>query len=143
MQVQHQRICLKPERTALFPLVPTPAPTIKTEEQPQIAAIPHAMTMPKQATEKCSWGPHCPICKNEEEHGEEDWDGNLQNWPRMHPKTFSPRLHKTLSCRISYAHSHKSFSIPNHKAVNVLTNKISSHRTIKYLLTFWIGMQNR
>ena len=59
--------------------VPTPIPTIKTEEQPKIAAIPHAMTMPKQATEKCSWGPHCPICKNEEEHGEEDCDGNLQN----------------------------------------------------------------
>ena len=54
--------------------VPTPASTIKTE-QPKTAAIPHSMTMPKQATEKCSWGPHCPICKNEEEHGEENWDG--------------------------------------------------------------------
>ena len=35
-------------------LVPTPAPTIKTEEQPQTAAIPWAMVIPKQATEKCS-----------------------------------------------------------------------------------------
>ena len=59
--------------------VPTPVPTIKTEEQPKIAAIPLAMVMPKQATEKCLWGPHCPICKNEEEHGEEDWDVDWQN----------------------------------------------------------------
>ena len=55
--------------------VPTPAPTIKTEEQPKIAAIPHTMVMPKQVTEKCSWGPHCPICVNDEEQREEDWDG--------------------------------------------------------------------
>ena len=52
--------------------VPTPAPTIKTEEQPKTAAIPHVMTMAKPATEKYSWGPHYPICKNKEEHGEED-----------------------------------------------------------------------
>ena len=58
----------------------TPAPTIKTEDPPHIAAIPCAMVMPKQATEKCSWGLHCPICKNEEEH-EEDWDSNMQNQP--------------------------------------------------------------
>ena len=32
--------------------VPTPAPSLKTEEQPNITAIPHAMTMPKQTTEK-------------------------------------------------------------------------------------------
>ena len=28
------------------------------------------MVMPKQATEKCSRGLHCPICKNEEGHEE-------------------------------------------------------------------------
>ena len=66
--------------------VHTPVPTIKTNEQPKIAAISHAMTMPKQVTEKCSWGLHCTICENEEEHGEEDWGGNLQNQPRMHPQ---------------------------------------------------------
>ena len=66
--------------------VPTPTPTIKIEEQPKTAAIPYTMTMPKQATEKCSWAPHCPICNNKEEHREEDWDDNLQNQPRMcHP----------------------------------------------------------
>ena len=70
--------------------VPTPTPTIKTEEHPKIAAIPHAMTMPKQATEKCAWGLHCPICKNKEEHGEEDWDGNLQNQPRTCPQNLQP-----------------------------------------------------
>ena len=36
------------------------------------------MVMPKQVAEKCSWGLHCPICKNEEEH-KEDWDGDRQN----------------------------------------------------------------
>ena len=49
------------------------------------------MTIPKQATEICLWGLHYPICKNEEEHGEEDWDGNLQNQPRMHPQNLQPR----------------------------------------------------
>ena len=62
--------------------VPTPVPTIKTEEPPKITAIPHAMVMPKQATEKCSWGPHYPICMNNKEH-EEDRDGKMQNQPRM------------------------------------------------------------
>ena len=39
----------------------------------------------KQVTEKCSWGLHGPICKNEEEQ-EEDWDGDVQNQPRMCPQ---------------------------------------------------------
>ena len=67
--------------------VPTPASIIKTEEQPKIVAIPNAMVMAKQATEKYSWGPQCPICKNEEEH-EEDWDSDMQNQPRMCPQNF-------------------------------------------------------
>ena len=54
---------------------PTPAPTVKTEAPPQVAAILHAMVMPMQVAEKYSWGLHCPICKNEEEH-EEDWDSD-------------------------------------------------------------------
>ena len=57
---------------------PTPAPTVKTESPPQVVAIPHAMVMPKQVAEKCTWGLHCPICKNEEKHREEDWDGGRQ-----------------------------------------------------------------
>ena len=62
-------------------------PSIKTEKQPKIAAIPHTMAMPKQAT-KSLWGPQCPICKSEEENGEEDLDGDLQDQPRMCPPNF-------------------------------------------------------
>ena len=93
MQVWHQRIYLKSGRTDLFPYSspPTPTPTMKTEEQPKTAAIPCIMAMPKQATEKCSWEQHCPICKDEEEHGEEDWDDSLQNQPRMHPQNLQPQ----------------------------------------------------
>ena len=28
--------------------------------------------------EKCTWGPHCPICKKEEEEGTEDWNSDRQ-----------------------------------------------------------------
>ena len=55
-----------------WPVSPTPAPTIKTEAPLQVAVIPHAMVIPNQVEEKCTWGPHCPICKNEEENREED-----------------------------------------------------------------------
>ena len=69
---------------------PTPAstsvPPVKTEAPPQVAAIPKAMVTPRQAAENCTWGPHCPICKTEEGHGEEYWDGNLQNTQRMQPQ---------------------------------------------------------
>ena len=54
-----------------WPIPPMPAPTVKaekTEVLPQVSAIPHAMVLPKQNNrsieEKCTWGPHCPICKN-------------------------------------------------------------------------------
>ena len=44
------------------------------------------MVMLKQVAEKCSWGPHCPICKNEEKY-EKDWDGDRQKeQPRMCPQ---------------------------------------------------------
>ena len=66
--------------------VPTSAPTMKTEAPSQVAAIPRVMEAPRQAAKNCKWGPHCPICKNEEEHGEEDWDGDLQNQPRICPR---------------------------------------------------------
>ena len=68
--------------------VPTPAPTIKTEKPPKIAGIHHMMVMPKQATEKCSWVLHCPICKHKEEH-EDDCNGDMQNQPRMCPPKLS------------------------------------------------------
>ena len=52
-----------------WPIPPTPAPTVKTEVPLQTAVIPHAMVMPKQVVEKCSCGPHCPMCIKEEEEG--------------------------------------------------------------------------
>ena len=81
-----KRIYLRSGMTGQFPLLQSlhlPPPS-KTEEQPKIAAMPSTMVMPKQATERCSWGPHCPICKNKEE----DWDGDWQNQPRRHPHNF-------------------------------------------------------
>ena len=71
--------------------VPTSAPTVKTEAPSQVAAIPRVMEAPRQAARNCTWGPHCPISKNEEEHGEEDWDGDLQNQPRIHPQNLQPQ----------------------------------------------------
>ena len=73
-----------------WPIPPTPtptsAPTLNTEAPTQVVVIPHVMVMPKQVAEKCSWGLHCPICKNEEEH-EEDWDSDIQReQPRMCPQ---------------------------------------------------------
>ena len=65
------------ETRKLWPVPPTLATTVKREAPLQVAVIPHVMVMPKQVAEKCSWGPHCPICKNEEEH-EEDWDSDIQ-----------------------------------------------------------------
>ena len=68
-----------------WPIPPMPAPTVKIEVPPQIAAIPHAMVMPKQVGEKCTWGLHCPICMNEKEHSKEDWNGDRQrDQPRNH-----------------------------------------------------------
>ena len=61
-----------------WPIPPTPAPTSAPSVKTQVAVISCAIVMPKQVAEKCLWGLHCPICKDEEEH-EEDWDGNRQN----------------------------------------------------------------
>ena len=63
-----------------LPNPPIEIPAVKMEKakvQPRIAAIPHAMVLPKPQNnmpveEKCTWGPHCPICKMEEEKGRED-----------------------------------------------------------------------
>ena len=57
----------------------------KTEVQSQIAAIPHALALPKQIGEKCIWGLHCSICKKEEEDSMEDWNSDEQrDQPRNH-----------------------------------------------------------
>ena len=44
--------------------------------------------MPKQVKGKCTGGLHCPICKNEEEHSDEDWNDNRQ---RDQPRNYPPQ----------------------------------------------------
>ena len=109
-----------------IPPVPetAPIPTIKTEDPPQVAAIPYAMVMPKQATQKCSWGPHCPICENKEEC-KEVLDGNMQNQPQMHPQN----LQHPQPQNIQYPGT-QTFSAP-------------SHRTASNHSTFQTGMANK
>ena len=71
------------EARADWLIPPTQTPTVKVEKAevpPRVAAIPHAMVLPKPQNnrpleEKCTWEPHCPIYKNEEEEGTEDWNG--------------------------------------------------------------------
>ena len=90
-----------------WPIPPTltPAPTIKTEAPPQVAVIPHVMVMPKQVTEKCSWGLHWPICKNEEEH-EENWDDDRQKeQPRMCPQNVQCPKAQNIQCPPGTKHS--------------------------------------
>ena len=82
-----------------WPIPPMQTPTVKVEKTDvphRVAPIPHAMVFPKpqqnrQVEEKCTWGPHCPICKMEEEEGTEDWNGNRQKASRETPN------HKILS----------------------------------------------
>ena len=39
----------------------------------------------KQIEAECAWGPHCSICKKEEEEGMEDWNKDRQeDQPRNH-----------------------------------------------------------
>ena len=63
-------------------------PTVKVEKAdipPRVAAIPHAIVLPKQIEEKCTWELHCPICKKKEEESTEDWNGDRQeDQPRNH-----------------------------------------------------------
>ena len=129
-QGQLQKMYLRPEDWPIPPTpVPTPAPTIKTEAPPQIAAIPYVMGRPKNAAEGILWGLHCLICKNEEEH-KEDWDGDMQReQPWMHPKTCSSPSHKALSTP-----SHKMLNNPNPRMHSILIHNIhctSSYRTIR------------
>ena len=100
--------------------VPTPAPSMKTEAPPLVAVIPCVMVMPKQVTEKCSWGLHCPICKNMEEH-EEDWDDDKQReQPRMHPQK-----HSTASLKAHNNPSHRTLSAPSHGTIRTPSHSIT------------------
>ena len=87
---------LKQEKTSQFPLYLHLHPQLKQEPHPK---YPYMITMPKQAAEKCSWGLHYPICKNEKEH-DEDWGGNMEReQPRMHPQN-TQEHHKPQSQKI-------------------------------------------
>ena len=76
------------ENRADCPIPPLQTPSVKVEkaeDPPRVAAIPHAMVLPKQIEEKCTGGPHCPICKKEEQEGTEDRNSNRQkDQPRNH-----------------------------------------------------------
>ena len=116
-----------------WPIPPTPAPTsvptMKTEAQPQVAAIPKVMIAPRQAGRNCTWGSHCPICEEDREH-EEDWDGNLQNPPRMLPQNAQPQpqelsassapVPQATKCSPEYPvpPAPKTFSAPSHNCRN-------------------------
>ena len=82
------------EARAGWPVPPTLASSVKVEntEVPlQIAEIPCAMVMPKQVAEKCTCGPHCPICKKEEEDSVEGWNSDRQrDQPRNHNPQNAP-----------------------------------------------------
>ena len=97
------------------PIPPTPALTltVKIEAPPQVAVIPWAMVTPKQVTEKHSLGPHCPICKNEEEY-EEVWDGNMQ---REHSR-MCPQNTQHPSPKALIPPSPKTYSNPSHKTLS-------------------------
>ena len=83
--------------------VPTPAPGIKTEEPPQVAAIPSAMVMPKQATEKWSWGLHCPFART---------------WKSM-------KRTRMVICRTNLECTPKILSTPSHRTFSAQPQKSS------------------
>ena len=130
MQGHLQRTYSKPDNWPIPPTpVPTPAPTIKMGDPPQVAAIPCATVMPMQATGKCSWGLHCPICKNEEEH-EDDWDSDMQNQSRIHLQNTQcpqpqnkqhPESQNFQHCQPQ--NSQQSFDIPNRHAEQIHLRK--------------------
>ena len=60
-------------------------------------------------------GTALPHLQNEEEHREEDWDGDLQNQPRMCPQNFQqPQPHPSHN----HSYGHKASSTPSHKATS-------------------------
>ena len=116
MHGQPQRTYLRPERPSPPAPVPTLAPTIKTEEPPQVAAILHAMVMPKQATEKCSWNHIAPFA-------------------RMRKNTKRTGM---AICRTNLECTSKIFSASSHRTLGTPSHRIASSHFMSP-----IGMQNR
>ena len=80
------------EARASWPIPPIETPAVvkmeKTEALHRVAAIPHALVLNepqnnRPVKEKCTRGPHCPICAKEE--GTKDWNGDRpENQQRTH-----------------------------------------------------------
>ena len=80
---------------------PTPVPTCPHHQNRSTAlgsSDPPYNGEPKQAVEGCSWGSHCPIHKNEEEH-KENWDADdLREQPGMHPQNMQQPQPQSAQC---------------------------------------------
>ena len=122
------------------------------------------MAAPRQATKNCIWGPNCPICEEDWEHGE-GWDGNLQTHQeccsQMHnnpshrafsiliPKTSIHRMLSSPSCRISSAPSPnpaaplatKHSVLPITEQPAIIWHSWQIHRT--YKMQKRMGRENR
>ena len=89
------------------------------------------MTTPKLATEKCSWGLHCPICKNEEH--KKDWEGDMQRQqPRMCPQNTQcpqsqnmqqPQPQNVQCPQPQNKQNSQSFDVPNRYAEQIKLRK--------------------
>ena len=97
------------EARADWPIPPLQTLAMKVQKvSPKVVAIPCAMVLSKpinnrSAEEKYTWGPHCPICKKEEEEGTEDWNGNrLENQQRNHYPQ-NPQHHQTYNVPYQYS----------------------------------------
>ena len=99
-----------------WPIPPIEIPTVtleKAEVPPRVAAIPHAMVLPKPQNnrpveEKCTWGSHCPVCKKEEQDTEDLNDDRQESQQRNHypqilnipkPMTFLIGIHSRSRCK--------------------------------------------
>ena len=105
------------------------------------------MVRPKQVAEGCSWGPHCPICKNDEEH-KEDWDGDEQReQPRMCPQnTQQPQMQNAQCPQPQNNQNPQSFDIPNRYAEQIKLRKEWEERierlNEKYNLDYYLGSES-
>ena len=105
--------------------VPTPAPTIKIEEQPKTAAIHQPWQCPNKP-QKSVHGDHtAPFAKMKKNVEKRIGMAIYEISQGCTPKTFSPRPHKTLSHRTSNAHSHKPFKLKNKTFSNLSPTPIT------------------
>ena len=130
-----------------WPIPPTPVPTIKNRKTTQNCSNPACHCNAQTSHRKVLMGTTLPHLQNEEEHGEEDWDGNLQSQPRMHPQNHQPQTAQNPQPQDLQSHSHKPFKLKNKTFSNLSpSHKASSApslRTIKNHLMYQTGILNR